>query len=65
MDGNTFRKILSKYIEPNGKYLAGSVLIVQSDNDLNSTAKAMQEFIAKKNWTVLNWPSQSPVEPGG
>ena len=66
MDGNTYRKILSKYIEPNGKNLAGRGLIVQSDKDPKHTAKATQEFIAKKKWTLLNWPSQShdltPIE---
>ena len=40
--------------------LAGRDFIVQSDNDPEHTAKATQEFIAKKKWKVLNWPSQSP-----
>ena len=60
MDGNTYRKILGKYIEPNGKKLVGRGFIVQSDNDPKHTAKVTQEFIAKKKWRVLNWPSQSP-----
>ena len=60
MDGSTYRKILGKYIEPNGKKLVGRVFIVQSDNDPKHTAKASQEFIAKKKWKLFNWPSQSP-----
>lgn len=60
MDGETYRQILKKYIEPNGKKLVGRGFILQSDNDPKHTAKVTKELIAKKKWKVLNWPSQSP-----
>lgn len=60
MDGNCYRKILTKYIQSNGSKLAGRGFIMQSDNDPKHTAKATQLLISKKKWKTLQWPSQSP-----
>ncbi len=41
--------------------LFGRRFTVQMDNDPKHTAKATKEFLKGKKWTVMQWPSQSPV----
>ncbi len=61
MNSEVFRVILSAHIQPNAPELIGRRFTVQMDNDPKHTAKATKEFLKGKKWTVMQWPSPTPV----
>ncbi len=61
MNGAMYREILSENLLPSARALKmkrGSVF--QHDNDPKHTARATKEWLRKKHFKVLEWPSQSP-----
>ncbi|MEE6485984.1 hypothetical protein FKM82_014474 [Ascaphus truei] len=52
MNSEVYRDILSAQIQPNSVKLIGRHFTLQMDNDPKHTAKATQEFKAKK-WNIL------------
>jgi len=56
-----YRKILSQNLLPSVKALKMKRgWIFQHDNDPKHTTQAMKEWLSKKHFKVLEWPSQSP-----
>ncbi|KAK3532847.1 hypothetical protein QTP70_000261 [Hemibagrus guttatus] len=61
MNGAMYREILSKNLLPSARALKMKRgWVFQHDNDPKHTARAMQEWLRKKHFKVLEWPSQSP-----
>ncbi len=61
MDGAMYRKILANNLLPSvGALKMGHGLVFQHDNDPKHTARATKEWLCKKHFKVLEWPSQSP-----
>ncbi len=61
MNGAMYREILSENLLPSVralKMIRGWVF--QHDNDPKTTARATKEWLRKKHFKVLEWPSQSP-----
>ena len=61
MNGGMYRELLSDILLPSAralKMIRGWV--VQHDNDPNHTARATKEWLRKKHFKVMEWPSQSP-----
>ncbi|KAK3574288.1 hypothetical protein QTP86_004365 [Hemibagrus guttatus] len=61
MDGAMYREILSKNLLPSARALKMKRgWVFQHDNDPKHTAWATKEWLRKKHFKVLEWPSQSP-----
>ncbi len=61
MDGALNREILANNLLPSVRALKmGRGWVFQHDNDPKHTARATKESLHKKNFKVLEWPSQSP-----
>ena len=55
MNGAMHREILSENLLPSARALK-----MKRDNDPKHTTRAMKEWLGKKHFKVLEWPSQSP-----
>ncbi len=61
MNGATYREILSENLLPSARALKMKRgWVFQHDNDPKHTARATKEWLRKKHFKVLEWPSQSP-----
>ncbi|KAK3538581.1 hypothetical protein QTP86_006659 [Hemibagrus guttatus] len=61
MKGAMYRDILSKNLLPSARALKMKRgWVFQHDNDPKHTARATKEWLRKKHFKVLEWPSQSP-----
>ncbi|KAK3557136.1 hypothetical protein QTP70_024724 [Hemibagrus guttatus] len=61
MNGAMYREILSKNLLPSTRALKMKRgWVFQHDNDPKHTARATKEWLRKKHFKVLEWPSQSP-----
>ncbi|KAJ4928289.1 hypothetical protein JOQ06_016081 [Pogonophryne albipinna] len=61
MNGAMYREILSDNLLPSARALKMKRgWVFQHDNDPKHTARATKEWIRKKHFKVLEWPSQSP-----
>ncbi|KAK3519699.1 hypothetical protein QTP70_001712 [Hemibagrus guttatus] len=61
MNGAMYREILSKNLHPSARALKMKRgWVFQHDNDPKHTARATKEWLRKKHFKVLEWPSQSP-----
>ncbi|KAK3560343.1 hypothetical protein QTP86_006428 [Hemibagrus guttatus] len=61
MNGAMYREILSKILLPSARALKMKRgWVFQHDNDPKHTARATKEWLRKKHFKVLEWPSQSP-----
>ncbi|KAK3569684.1 hypothetical protein QTP86_002614 [Hemibagrus guttatus] len=61
MNGAMYNEILSKNLLPSARALKMKRgWVFQHDNDPKHTARAKKEWLRKKNFKVLEWPSQSP-----
>ncbi|KAK3523774.1 hypothetical protein QTP70_010059 [Hemibagrus guttatus] len=61
MNGAMYREILSKNLLPSARALKIKCgWVFQHDNDPKHTARATKEWLRKKHFKVLEWPSQSP-----
>ncbi len=61
MIGAMYCEILSENLLPSARALKMKRgWVFQHDNDPKHTARAMKEWLRKKHFMVLEWPSQSP-----
>ncbi|KAK3522974.1 hypothetical protein QTP86_010295 [Hemibagrus guttatus] len=61
MNGAMYREILSRNLLPSARALKMKRgWVFQHDNDPKHTARATKEWLRKKHFKVLEWPSQSP-----
>ncbi|KAK3559339.1 hypothetical protein QTP86_012795 [Hemibagrus guttatus] len=61
MNGAMYREILSKNLLPSARALKMKRgWVFQHDNDPKHTTRATKEWLRKKHFKVLEWPSQSP-----
>ncbi len=61
MDGAMYPEILANNLLPSVRALKmGRGWVFQHDNDPKHTARATKEWLRKKHFKVLEWPSQSP-----
>ncbi|KAJ4928562.1 hypothetical protein JOQ06_016353, partial [Pogonophryne albipinna] len=61
MNGAMYREILSDNLLPSARALKMKRgWVIQHDNDPKHTARATKEWLRKKHFKVLEWPSQSP-----
>ncbi|KAK3545441.1 hypothetical protein QTP70_007640 [Hemibagrus guttatus] len=61
MNGATYREILSKNLLPSARALKMKRgWVFQHDNDPKHTARVTKEWLHKKHFKVLEWPSQPP-----
>uniref|UniRef100_A0AAZ3P535 Transposase n=1 Tax=Oncorhynchus tshawytscha TaxID=74940 RepID=A0AAZ3P535_ONCTS len=61
MNGTTYREILSENLLPSARALKMKRgWVFQHGNDPKHTARATKEWLRKKHFQVLEWPSQSP-----
>ncbi len=61
MVGAMYREILANNLLPSVRSLkTGRGWVFQHDNDPKHTARATKEWLHKKHFKVLEWPSQSP-----
>ncbi len=61
MNGAMYREILSENLLPSARALKMKRgWVFQHDNDPKHTARATKEWLCKKHFKVLEWPSQSP-----
>ncbi|KAJ4945656.1 hypothetical protein JOQ06_023337 [Pogonophryne albipinna] len=61
MNGAMYREILSDNLLPSARALKMKRgWVFQHYNDPKHTARAMNEWLRKKHFEVLEWPSQSP-----
>ncbi|KAI3363967.1 hypothetical protein L3Q82_001565 [Scortum barcoo] len=61
MNGAMYREILSENLLPSARALKMKRgWVFQHDNDPKHTARATKEWLHKKHFKVLEWPSQSP-----
>ncbi|KAJ4923112.1 hypothetical protein JOQ06_021356 [Pogonophryne albipinna] len=61
MNGAMYREILSDNLLLSARALKMKRgWVFQHDNDPKHTARAMKEWLRKKHFKVLEWPSQSP-----
>ncbi len=61
MNGAMYREILSENLFPPARPLKiKRGWVFQHDNDPKHTARATKEWLRKKHFKVLEWPSQSP-----
>ncbi len=61
MNGAMYREILSENLLPSARALKMKRgWVFQHNNDPKHTARATKEWLRKKHFKVLEWPSQSP-----
>lgn len=63
MDAEKYRSILKHRMAPHHKELKethGIDFVFQHDNDPKHTSKKAKNYLANQNYSVLEWPSQSP-----
>ncbi len=61
MDGAMYHEILANNLLPSVRALKmGCGWVFQHDNDPKHTERATEEWLRKKHFKVLEWPSQSP-----
>ena len=61
MNGAMYREILSENLLPSARALKMKRgWVFQHDNDPKHTTWATKEWLRKKHFKVLEWPSQSP-----
>ncbi|CDQ87411.1 unnamed protein product [Oncorhynchus mykiss] len=61
MNGAMYREILSENLLPSARALKMKRgWVFQHDNDPKHIAQATKEWLRKKHFKVLEWPSQSP-----
>ncbi len=61
MNGGIYRETLSENLLPSARALKMKHgWVFQHDNDPKHTARATKEWLRKKHFKVLEWPSQSP-----
>ncbi|KAK3545954.1 hypothetical protein QTP70_016947 [Hemibagrus guttatus] len=61
MNGAMYREILSKNLLPSARALKMKRgWVFQHDHDPKHTARATKEWLRKRHFKVLEWPSQSP-----
>ena len=61
INGEMYREIVDENLLQSAQDLRlGQRVTLQQDNDLQHTAKTMQEWLRDKSLNVLEWPSQSP-----
>ncbi len=61
MNGAMYREILSENLLPSARALKMKCgWVFQHDSDPKHTARATKEWLRKKHFKVLEWPSQSP-----
>ncbi len=60
MNGAMYREILSENLPSARALKMKRGWVFQHDNDPKHTARATKEWLRKKNFKVLEWPSQSP-----
>ncbi len=61
MNGAMYRKILANSLLPSVRALKmGRGWVFQRGNDTKHAARASKEWLCKKHFKVLEWPSQSP-----
>ncbi len=61
MNGAMYREILSENLLPSARTLKMKRgWVFQHDNDPKHTARATKEWLRKKHFKVLEWPSQPP-----
>ncbi len=61
MVGAMYREILANNLLPSVRALTmGRGWVFQHDNDPKHTARATKEWLGKKHFKILEWPSQSP-----
>jgi transposase len=62
MNADVYLTILKKYLVDTLKFygLSSPQIIYQHDNDPKHTAEKVQEWLADRQFQVLDWPSQSP-----
>ncbi|CDQ99879.1 unnamed protein product, partial [Oncorhynchus mykiss] len=61
MNGAMYREILSENLLPSARALKMKRgWVFQHDNDPKHIARATKEWLRKKHFKVLEWPSQSP-----
>ncbi len=61
MNGAMYREILANNLLPSLRALKmGRGWVFQHDHDPKHTARATKEWLRKKHFKVLEWPSQSP-----
>ena len=61
MNGAMYREILSENLLPSARALKMKRgWVFQHDNDPKHTARETKEWLRKKHFKVLEWPSQSP-----
>ncbi len=61
MDGAMYHKILANNLLPSVRALKmGRGWVFQHDNDPKHKARATKEWLRKKHFMVLEWPSQTP-----
>ncbi|KAJ4942246.1 hypothetical protein JOQ06_012112 [Pogonophryne albipinna] len=61
MNGAMYREILSDNLLPSARALKMKRgWVFQHDNDPKHTTRATKEWLRKKHFKVLEWPSQSP-----
>ncbi len=61
INGAMYREILSENLLPSARALKMKRgWVFQHDNDPKHTARATKEWLRKKHFKVLKWPSQSP-----
>ncbi|KAI3376101.1 hypothetical protein L3Q82_016632, partial [Scortum barcoo] len=61
MNGAMYREILSENLLPSARALKMKRgWVFQHDNDPKHTTRATKEWLRKKHFKVLEWPSQSP-----
>ena len=61
MNGAMYREMLSENLLPSARALKMKrSWVFQHDNDPKHTARVTKEWLRKKHFKVLEWPSQSP-----
>ncbi len=61
MDGAMYREILANNLLPSVRALKmGRGWVFKHNNDPQTHSKATKQWLRKKHFKVLEWPSQSP-----